>query len=201
MLKFSTRVMVFTLAACLLGATTPVSAYPPGTDMTANLDHDTVSPGGKVKLSVANANAKTKLTIKVGKGKATTYNTNGSLTVSLQKLITKVGIYKIVVTSPFNDIDDPEVVTRTLYVPDTIAPASGKIKSKTTVKFEFVQPGSVITLQVYAGKKKKKLLSTKADKKGHAVIVIPAKTFAKGKNTFVVKIDKQAEETLAFKGK
>lgn len=200
MLKTALRLAVFGMTICLASTITPVAAYPPGTALTATLVPDVIAvKTGKAQLSVKNANPKQKLVVQIGK-KASSVSQTGTYGQKITGLV--AGIYKVVTTSPVSPNDEPEVKTLTLYVPSVTAPKAGAIKGKTTIKLKYLKPGSVITLLPTAGKKKKKQITVKVGKKATAVsVVIPAKTFAKGKNTFKLTISKTVVITYKFTGK
>lgn len=201
MLKSALRLAVFGLAVSLVGTGTPVAAYPVGTNLTATIFPDMITAKtGKATLTINNANPDTSVTVQYGRQTSTVPNT-ATLVRDIRGL--SAGIYAVKVSTPiFKNRDFFETKTVTLYVPGFKVPKSGKIKVKTVIRLKYLKPGTIITLQPTAGKKKKKRIKVvvKANSTS-AKITIPAKTFAKGKkNTFKLTIGK-ISKTYKFTGK
>lgn len=195
------RIIVFCVSLCVAGFISPVAAYPPGTALTATLVPDVIAvKTGKAQLSVKNANKDQRLIIKIG-SKSSSVAQTGTYLKTINGLA--AGIFKVIITSPVSNFEDPEVKTLMLYVPKVTAPKAGSIKAKTTIKLKYLKPGSVVTLLPKAGKKAKKLITVKVGKKATtATVVIPAKTFIKGStNTFKLTIAKKIVTTYKFTGK
>jgi len=201
-IKRSKSKVVALIAAFVVAFAAPVFAYPPGQPETSTLTADLIlAKSGKTVLNVAHAKPGATITIKVGKGKpVAAVAKNGVYSLPLKGLA--AGIYLIRTTTPTYVGQPDEVSTVTLYVPAFVTPKAGKITAKTTVKVSFIKPGTIVSILPTAGKKKKKLLKVKVGAKAtSAAIVIPAKTFAKGKNTYKITIGKLVVGTFTFTGK
>jgi len=201
MLKTALRLAVFGLAVSLVGSGTPVSAYPVGTNLTATIVPDMiVAKTGKATLTIKNANPSTFVTVQYGTQTSSEPNT-ATLIRDISGL--SAGIYVVNVSTPiYKNKDIFESKSVTLYVPGVTAPLSGKFKAKTVIKLKFLKPGTIITLQPTAGKKKKKRIKVVVKANSTSTkIMIPAKTFIKGKkNTYKLTIGK-ISKTYKFKGK
>jgi len=194
--------VVALIAAFVVAFAAPVFAYPPGQPETSTLTADLIlAKSGKTVLNVAHAKPGATITIKVGKGKPiAAVAKDGVYSLRLKGLA--AGIYLIATTTPTYVGQPDEVSTVTLYVPSIRAPKVGKITAKTKVIIKYIKPGTVVTIKPTAGKKKKKTIKVKVGAKAtRATIVIPAKTFAKGKNNYKITIGKLVVGTFTFKGK
>ena len=180
----------------------PAFAYPPGQPETSTLTSDIIlAKTGKTILNIAHAKPGATITIKVGKGKPiSAVAKKGVYSLPLKGLAS--GIYLVSTTTPTYVGQPNEVSTVTLYVPAFTTPKAGKITAKTTVKVKFIKPGTAISILPTAGKKKGKSIKAKVGAKATGTsIVIPAKTFKKGKNTYKITIGKTVVGTFTFTGK
>ena len=213
MIKKLIPALTIGLLASSIVATDPASAYPPGRNLTSALTPDMVlAKTGKASLNISNAKPQVSLNVsgyksqqnvsidEAGFGTATLKSlTSGIWTVRVKQVYKNYGSdcaglpsRQVPVDGKIvTECDVTETALNTLYVPKVIAPKTVKIKSKLYIKLSYLKPKTLLTLTPTAGKKKKKAIKVKVGTKATtAKITIPAKTFVKGKNSFVLTIGK-----------
>jgi len=193
--------MVFTLAACLLGATTPVSAYPPGAaDLQATLIPDVIQANdGESTLAVRNANPRQKLIIKIGR-KTLSVKQKGSYRLKITDL--NPGIYRVVAISPGNSVkDDTETNQDFLYVPKLKTPKSGSAAATTDITVKFLKPDTVVSVIPVVDGKRKKRISQTVGESNSVKLSIEGGTFVKGSQSYILTVGDVIRDSFPFNAK